>query len=117
MNTNFPYQYDYRGATATSDYEKHIKDLIEQVLFTAPGERLNRPSFGCGLKQLLYQPNSEELAATTQYLIQGSLQQWLGELIEVQSVAVETQGPTLQIIIKYTIQLTKKEEVATFTKL
>ncbi len=61
MNIDFPFHFDNRGRTADTDPDGHIRDLIEQVLFTAPGERLNRPTFGSGLKQLLFQPNSEEL--------------------------------------------------------
>ena len=68
----------------TSD--DHIRDLIEQVLFTAPGERVNRPNFGSGLLQLVFAPNSDELAAATQFLVQGALQQWLGDLIQVEGV-------------------------------
>ena len=79
MNIDFPYHFDARGRTAEVDYDAHICDLIEQVLFTAPGERVNRPDFGSGLLRLVFAPNSSELAATTQYLVQGSLQQYLGD--------------------------------------
>ena len=65
MNTVFPYQFDARGRTAEADDERHIRDLIEQLLFTAPGERVNRPTFGSGLLQLVFAPNSPELAAAT----------------------------------------------------
>jgi len=114
VDIRFPYQYDYSGRTATSDYESHIREMIEQVLFTVPGERPNRPTFGCGLKQLLFQPNSDELATTAQFLIQGALQQWLGELIEVKEVAVENEDSLLQITIRYTNRLTQNEISATF---
>lgn len=90
--------------------------MIEQVLFTTPGERLNRPSFGCGLKQLLFQPNSTELATTTQFLVQGALQQWMGELIEIQEIKVEPFDATLQISIQYIVKRTQIEDKATFTK-
>lgn len=114
MNIRFPYQHDLNGRTATSDYEAHIMEMIEQVLFTIPGERPNRPTFGCGLKQLLFQPNSDELAATAQFLIQGALHLWMGELIEVQESKVENNDSLLQITIKYKIRLTQKEMSATF---
>ena len=80
---DFPYQIDSRGRTAETDYADYIRDLIEQVLFTMPGERVNRPDFGCGLAQLVFTPNSEALANTTQALTQAALQQWLGELIQL----------------------------------
>ena len=115
MNIKFPYQYDYRGKTATSNYEDHIREMIEQILFTSPGERPNRPSFGCGAKQLLFQPNSDEVATTTQFLIQGALQQWMSELIEVQEIQVENQDASLQITLKYRIRHTQNEKTATFT--
>ena len=76
MNIDFPYQFDHRGRTAATDYENHIRDMIEQVLFTSPGERVNRPTFGSGLLQLVFAPNSDELAGTTQFLVQSALQEW-----------------------------------------
>src|SRR6185312_12834702 len=91
MNVDFPYHFDARGRTAEVDYDAHIRDLIEQVLFTAPGERVNRPDFGSGLLRLVFAPNSSELAATTQYLVQGSLQQYLGDLIQVDAVDVTSE--------------------------
>ena len=81
MNLDYPYQFDGRGRTAEADDQAYIRGLIEQVLFTAPGERVMRPDFGSGLMQLVFAPNSLELAAATQFLVQGALQQWLGNLI------------------------------------
>lgn len=116
MNVHFPYAYDSKGCTASSDFESHIEEMIEQILFTSPGERVNRPTFGCGLKQLLFQPNSDELATTTQFLIQGALQQWMGDLIEVQEISVDNQESLLQITVRYTITINQKEKVTTFVK-
>lgn len=116
MNIKFPYQYDSRGSTASSPYEAHIRELIEQLLFTVPGERPNRPSFGCGLKQLLFQPNSDELATTTRFLIQGALQQWMSELIEVQEIQVENDESSLRITLRYIIRRTQEEKVEPFVK-
>ena len=92
MNIDFPYHIAVDGRTAATGTDDHIRDMIEQVLFTNPGERVNRPSFGCGLLQLIFSPNSPELATATQFLIQGSLQQWLGELIQLDSVDVQSEG-------------------------
>src|SRR5688572_2846201 len=69
MNLRFPYQFDGRGRTADADEATWIRGLVEQVLFTSPGERVMRPDFGSGLMQLVFAPNSPELAATTQFLV------------------------------------------------
>jgi len=103
MNITYPFNFDNTGRTSEAAYEQHIRQLIEQVIFTSPGERVNRPDFGSGLMQLVFQPNSAELAAATQFLVQASLQQWLGDLIRVDSVQVETEDSKLQVSIKYMI--------------
>ena len=99
MNIDFPFDFNNRGRTADTDDSKHIRDMIEQVLFTSPGERLNRPAFGSGLMQLVFQPNSSELATATQFLVQGALQQWLGTLIQVDEVTVENEDLSLSITV------------------
>jgi phage baseplate assembly protein W len=116
MHIDFPYRFDNRGRTAETDEDEHIRDLIEQVIFTAPGERVNRPTFGSGLMQLVFAPNSDELAATTQFLVQGALQQWLGDVIEVADVEVESEESTLQVTITYTVRRTQQRQVAQFTR-
>jgi uncharacterized protein len=116
MNIDFPFHFDARGRTADTTYEDHIRDLIEQVLFTAPGERVNRPTFGSGLLQLVFAPNSPELAAATQFLVQGNLQQWLGDLIEVRVVNVEAIESTLHVQVDYVIRRTQQAQSAQFTQ-
>ena len=116
MNVDFPFHFDRRGRTAEVDYDAHIRDLIEQVLFTVPGERVNRPDFGCGLLQLVFAPNSDQLAATTQYLVQGSLQQYLGDLIQVDTVEVENEDSTLRVSVRYLVRRTQTLQSAEFTK-
>jgi hypothetical protein len=116
MNVDFPYHFDSRGRTAETDYDAHIRDLIEQVLFTAPGERVNRPDFGSGLLRLVFAPNSSELAATTQYLVQGSLQQYLGDLIQVDAVDVTSEDSTLRVLVRYVVRRTQTLQTAEFTK-
>jgi len=115
MNVDFPYHFDARGRTAEVDYDAHIRDLIEQVLFTAPGERVNRPDFGSGLLGLVFAPNSSELAATTQYLVQGSLQQYLGDLIQVDAVDVASEDSTLRVSVRYVVRRTQTLQTAEFT--
>jgi phage baseplate assembly protein W len=116
MNVDFPYHFDARGRTAEVDYDAHVRDLIEQVLFTAPGERVNRPDFGSGLLRLVFAPNSSELAATTQYLVQGSLQQYLGDLIQVDAVDVTSEDSTLRVLVRYVVRRTQTLQTAEFTK-
>jgi phage baseplate assembly protein W len=116
MHIDFPLHIDNRGRTGATDAEGHIRDLIEQVLFTSPGERLNRPTFGSGLMQLVFMPNSTELATATQFLVQGALQQWLGELIQVEAVQVESEDSTLRITVQYIIRRNQQRLVAAFTR-
>jgi phage baseplate assembly protein W len=116
MNINFPFRFDSKGRTATASEDKHIRDLIEQVLFTTPGERVNRPTLGSGLMQLVFEPNSNELAATVQFLVQGALQQWLGELIVVDNVDVQNPESLLQVTVVYTVRRTEEKKVAIFEK-
>jgi phage baseplate assembly protein W len=116
MNIDFPFDFNNRGRTADTDDSKHIRDMIEQVLFTSPGERLNRPAFGSGLMQLVFQPNSSELATATQFLVQGALQQWLGTLIQVDEVTVENEDLSLSITVVYTIRRTQERQEAVFTR-
>jgi uncharacterized protein len=116
MNILFPYQFNTRGRTAEADEDRHIRDLIEQLLFCSPGERVNRPDFGTGLLQLVFAPNSPELAAATQLMIQGALQQWLGELIRVDGVEVQSEDATLSITVRYTVRRTQQAQEAKFSK-
>lgn len=115
-NLDFPFHVDNRGRSATTDEVGHIHDLIEQVLFTAPGERVNRPTFGSGLPQLVFAPNSDELAAATQFLVQGALQQWLGDLIQVETVQVTSEEATLQVTVQYVHRRTQQRQVAAFAR-
>jgi phage baseplate assembly protein W len=111
---DFPYHFDGHGRTATTDRDDHIRDLIEQVLFTAPGERVMRPDFGSGLLALVFEPNSTTLAATTQILVQGALQQNLSHLIAVQAVEVSNDDAALRVDIRYTVLLDRTTHTATF---
>lgn len=113
---DFPFHIDGRGRTAGTSYEDHIRDLIEQVLFTSPGERVNRPDFGSGLRQLVFAPNSDELAAAVQMNVQGALQHWLGDLISVEAVEASSEDATLRVTVRYVVQRTQKRQVAEFTR-
>jgi phage baseplate assembly protein W len=111
---DFPYYFDGLGRTATTSIEDHVRDLIHQVLLTAPGERVMRPDFGSGLLALVFQPNSVALAATTQMLIQGALQQYLSHLIAVQSVDVVNDDSALRVSVVYTLLRDRTTQTATF---
>lgn len=116
MNIDFPYHVDARGRTAEATDTEHIRDLIEQVLFTTPGERVNRPDFGSALMQLVFEPNSDEMAAAIQLLVRSSLQQWLGERIRVDDVVVERDDATLVIDIRYALLVTQEQATARFRR-
>lgn len=116
MNLDFPFHIDRGGRTAITGDGDHLRDLIEQVLFTTPGERVNRPELGSGLLQLVFAPNSDELAATLQFTVQASLQQWLGDRIEVGSVEVTNQDSTLRVSVRYRPLRSSEERVAEFTR-
>lgn len=101
---DYPFGFNNRGRTGQSDEQEYIRDLIEQVLLTAPGERVMRPNFGSGLQQLLFGAASPEVAATAQYLVQSSLQQWLADLINVETVEVEARDSALIITVQYLVR-------------
>lgn len=98
---DFPFHFDGKGRTASANADDHIKDMIYQVLFTNPGERVNRPDFGCGLLQLVFMPNSDILATATQFLVQGSLQHWLSDVIQVNRVRISNDGEHLVVEVSY----------------
>jgi phage baseplate assembly protein W len=113
---DYPFRLDHRGRTAEAGEEKHIRDLIEQLLFTLPGERVNRPDLGSGLMQLVFSPNSPELAAATQFQVQGALQQWLGDLIYVEAVEATSMEATLTVTVRYVIRRTQQRASAQFQR-
>ena len=112
---DFPYHFDGGGRTATTDRDDHIRDLIEQVLFTAPGERVMRPDFGAGLLALVFEPNSTTLAATTQVLVQSALQRHLSHLIAVTAVEVTNDDAALRVDVSYVVLLDRTTHSASFT--
>jgi phage baseplate assembly protein W len=117
MDIAYPFQIDGRGRTAAAaDVNAHVRQMIEQLLFTNPGERVNRPNFGSGLMQLLFAPNSDQLAAATQFLVHGGLQQWLGDIIQVTDVQVQGQDSTLTVTVKYALLADQTSQVAEFSR-
>lgn len=111
---DFPFRIDGRGRTAETDRDDHVRDLIHQVLFTAPGERVNRPDFGCGIGQLTFMPNGDQLAAATQFLVQGALTRWLDTVIVVHEVVVEARDAQLTVTVVYSDRRTGEQHDARF---
>jgi hypothetical protein len=115
-NVDFPYHVGGRGRTADADAGEHLRDLIEQVLFTAPGERVMRPDFGSGLYGLVFEPGGPELVATTQHLVQGALQRELGSMISVEAVDVTQDEGTLTVNVSYVVLQTQQAATTSFSR-
>jgi phage baseplate assembly protein W len=116
MNIAYPLRFNAAGRTAATDDAGHIRDLIEQVLFTSPGERVNRPTFGSGALQLVFSPASDAVAAALQLTIQGALQQSLGDLIQATNVEATVEESTLRVKVSYLIRNAQQRSEAEFTR-
>ena len=105
------YQYPFRidaasGQAARTPYDQHVAQMIRQILLTSPGERANLPDFGCGVRRMLFAPNTDALAATTEILVRDSLTRWLSDQITVEAVSVSRPDDAperLDINIEYTL--------------
>jgi phage baseplate assembly protein W len=115
VNIDFPFHFDHRKCTAVTDDDEHVRDLIEALVLTGPGERVNRPAFGSGLQQLAFAPNSPELAAAVQFLVQGGLQRYLGDRLDVESVQVDAEDSTLRVEVTYVIRRNGRRETTRLT--
>jgi phage baseplate assembly protein W len=116
MKLDFPFHFDTHGRTATTGEVDHIRDMIELVLFTNPGERVNRPDFGSGLLQLVFAANNPEVAAALQFTVQAALDRWLGDLIEVRNLEVESDDARLMVDLSYVVRRTGALASAQFEK-
>jgi uncharacterized protein len=116
MHLDYPFHVGGGGRTASTDDDDHVRDLVEQVLFTAPGERVNRPSFGSGILRLVFEPAGAEVAAATQFLVQSALQQWLSDVVEVQAVQVDSQDSTLVVAVRYRPRTSAETRTAVFVR-
>jgi uncharacterized protein len=106
MNIAFPYQIGADGRSLQAADAQHVRDMMEMLLFTNPGERVMRPDFGSGLLQSIFAPNSVELAATLQLTVQAALTQWLGDVIELRGVEVLSDDATLRVTVRYMLRTT-----------
>lgn len=108
MNLDHPFHFDSLGAVATTTDADHLRDLLEQLLLTSPGERVNRPDFGCGLLRQVFEPNSPELAGALEHTVMASIQRWLGDLIEPHAVEVLAEDSTLAIAVRFAVRSTRE---------
>jgi uncharacterized protein len=111
---DFPFAIDAHGRTATAGLDDHVRDMIEQLLFTRPGERVNRPDFGAGLMHQVFAVASPEAATALEYTTRAALQRWLGDLIEVQALEVRAVDASLEVTLRYLIRATGERPVQTF---
>jgi phage baseplate assembly protein W len=116
FNLDYPFHFDCRGRSAGTDDNDHVRDMIEQVLFTSPGERVNRPDFGSGLLQLVFAPNSPELAASLRFTLMAALQRWLSDVIEVRDLQVSAVDSTLTVTVVYALRADGTVQTQTFTR-
>jgi phage baseplate assembly protein W len=100
----FPYQLTAQGTPATAaSADAHIAQMLEQLLFTRPGERVNHPDFGCGLLDLVFSPASPEVAAALSVTVAAAVEKWLGDVVKIQSVNVTAAGSELQVVLDYIV--------------
>lgn len=116
MNIDFPFHIDTRGRTAECDHAAHVRDMLEQLLFTNAGERVNRPEFGSGLMQLIFAPNSPELAAALQFTMRAAIQQYLGDVLDLLALDVTSEDAVLRITIRYALKRTGDVRTDTFER-
>jgi phage baseplate assembly protein W len=115
MNIDYPLHFDNRGRTASTGLYDHVRDMIEQLLLTSPGERVNRPDFGSGLLQMVFAPNRVEIAATLQFSLQAAIERWLGNLIELRNLSIDVVETTLTITVEYEVRQTGEVRTDIFT--
>jgi hypothetical protein len=110
---DYPFSVGSTGVPKLTGPDDHLRDLILQVLFTIPGERVNLPEFGVGVQQLVFSPNSDMLRASAQFLISNSLQRWLGDRLDVNQVSVTSEPgeeEAVTIEITYTLKATQQKQ-------
>jgi phage baseplate assembly protein W len=116
MAVSFPFRIDLRGQTAVSSGDEHIRELIEQVLFTSPQERVNRPTFGSGLRGLVFAPGNDALSAAIQHTVHAALQQWLADKAQIEGVAIELKENVVQVTVQYVVRRSQLRQTAQFTR-
>jgi len=112
----FPWSFDASGGTHRSDLEPHVREMIEQLLFTDPGERVNRPDLGSGVRRLVFSPNSPEVASALQFVIQAGLERWLGDVLRVEALDVRSEDATLVIDLSYMVLASGESKTVRFER-
>jgi uncharacterized protein len=115
MQIAYPFRIAHGRAKGASE-EQHLRQMIEQVLFTSQGERVNRPDFGCGLQSALFQTSHSELVIALQFLVQSSLQRWLGDFIQVTEVKITAENEKLNVLVQYIRLGSSQPQLAEFTR-
>src|SRR5262245_43923966 len=116
LHLDYPLYFDSWGWTAITDEDEHIRDLIEQLLLTAPGERVNRPTLGSGVLGLVFAPAGDAFAAATRLSVEAALTEWLGDLIEVVGVEVTSEDAMLRLDVRYVVRRTGLEALVTVVR-
>lgn len=98
---SFPLRLDGYGRSATVPTDMAVRELLAELLFTSPGERLNRPQLGCGLIELIFDASTDELRAATQFQVTATIQQWLGDVLTVAGVEIRSSGAAIEVTVKY----------------
>ena len=111
MRIDFPWRFYNRGRTAVTSDEDHIADMLELLVFTDPGERVNRPGFGSGLRQMVFAPNSPELAAALQFALQGAIPRELGAVLSLEELEVTAADTELRVAVSYIVLATGQRQI------
>jgi phage baseplate assembly protein W len=101
MQIAFPYVFDSNHVTGLAAEPAHVRQMLEQLLFTMPGERVNRPDFGCGIQRMVFAPQSTEVVATLQALIESEIHRWMGDVLTLRKLQVTAEEATLRVLVEY----------------
>jgi phage baseplate assembly protein W len=111
----FPFRIGSDGRTvAPASLEEHVKSEVIQLLLTNPGERPFLPTFGGGLRRLVFEGNSDVTAAVAKATITQALTRWLGQRLELMGLVVENEDATLTVGLQYRVIDTGEEKVLRF---
>jgi hypothetical protein len=112
----FPYRVGGDGRTGSTDVDRHVREMVELVLFTSPGERVNRPDFGAGARQLVFAGASPEIATAVEFMVKGALQRWLGDVLQVERLDVAVEESTLRLDVAYRLLATDERRTTSLVR-
>lgn len=116
MQVGFPFRVTPQGRIADPPYPEHVRELIEQLLFTVPGERVNRPKLGVGLLELVFSPLDHAVVAVAEHEVRAALNRWLAEAIEVESVRVVASDSSIEVTVLYRLRRDRSRRVDVFRR-